>query len=314
MILGLTIQVANNTGTSNMEQANLPKQDELNALYGAWNPMSYMQGHLNQDLASQFRDQAFQANAGDLLKTNMANQQSMEMNPLLLERQRNDNISTGVKARTDAALEGDNISAMHSKLATQLTDDNIKQLQNDIQTKLVRGTPQEQQQASQAYGHLMEVMKAKTLSDAQMAQTKYSADSHAGTAKLQIQGQKDIEQMRIDAGKYKKGTAGYSSEWTKIYSQAPDRRIGSVYGILSGGVDPISGDQLTDLQKTTMQAIYDQDRRTLNARPQSTQAGAGGIGVGVGADGGVNLNNRNPVDVGKPAKLSDDDLIKQYLK
>jgi hypothetical protein len=56
-----------------MDSANLPNQGDLNSLYGAWNPMSYMQGYENQDLASQFRQQAFNANQNTVAKGQIEN-------------------------------------------------------------------------------------------------------------------------------------------------------------------------------------------------------------------------------------------------
>ena len=278
-----------------MEQANLPSQEGLNALYGAWNPMSYMQGHLNQDLASQFRDQAYQTNAGDLAKTQIANEQSIAMNPMLLEQQSNKNTTEGVQARIAADTEGDATKAMHSKLATQLTDDDVKQLQNDIQTKLIKGTPEEQQQASQAYGHLMEVMKAKTLSDAQFKQAKYTADSSAGNNRATIASNEKLEQMRIDAGKYRKAdrfAIGFDSELGKAQGAAKKLAVVQQYMGLAQS-DP----ELTELIPK-LQAL--QVTLEPQAQAELAQTPKGGtVDIGTTTKGKVPVNP-TPSLVGKP--------------
>ena len=129
-----------------MDSANLPAQADLNSLYGAWNPMSYMQGQQNQDLASQFRDQAFKSNQNEITQGALKNEQSASMNPLLLAQQglTNTNLdlgnqgkgisnaSAGIDLGTKTALAPQDLENKRLGLQNQLGDEQYNNLSNQI--------------------------------------------------------------------------------------------------------------------------------------------------------------------------------------
>jgi hypothetical protein len=129
-----------------MDSSNLPSQTDLNSLYGAWNPMAYMQGQANQDLAAQFRDQAFKANQNDVTRGALANDQTSQMNPLLLAQQglTNTGLDLGNQAKTIANtssatdlanklnLNSDDLAAKREELKLKLGDAQYNNLSNMI--------------------------------------------------------------------------------------------------------------------------------------------------------------------------------------
>jgi hypothetical protein len=129
-----------------MDSANLPSQADLNSLYGAWNPMSYMQGQQNQDLASQFRDQAYKSNQNEVTQGALKNAQAVQMNPLLLAQQgltntgldlgnnskSISNASAGIDLSHKAALAPDSLDAQREELRTRLGDAQYNTLSNTI--------------------------------------------------------------------------------------------------------------------------------------------------------------------------------------
>jgi len=81
-----------------------------------------------------------------------------------------------------------------------------------------------------------------------------------------------IERMGIEAGKYKRGGAGTSI--TAIYAKmTPQARLGSVQRVLTTGINPETGEPLTDMERYGFEAMYNQDKRTVDASNASKVAG-----------------------------------------
>lgn len=122
-----------------MDSANLPSQADLNSLYGSWNTQPYLQGMANQDLAGQFRQQAFDANNNTVQEGQLKNQQSAAMNPGLVTQQQLTNTKLGlgndsqVMANQSAGLDlaskqdafGDKQSLLHAQLAREMSDEDL---------------------------------------------------------------------------------------------------------------------------------------------------------------------------------------------
>ena len=135
-----------------MDSANLPSQTDLNSLYGAWNPMSYIQGQQNQDLASQFRDQAYKANQNTVTEGALKNDQASQMNPLLLAQQgltntgldlgnntkAISNASAGIDLSHKAALAPDDLEVKRTNLQNQLGDEQYNALSHTINMSLLK--------------------------------------------------------------------------------------------------------------------------------------------------------------------------------
>jgi hypothetical protein len=129
-----------------MDSSNLPSQADLNSLYGAWNPMSYMQGQQNQDLAAQFRDQAYKNNQNTVTEGALKNDQAVQMNPLLLAEKgltntglslgnsgkAISNASAGIDLGQKQALAPDTLDAQREELRTRLGDAQYNNLSNTI--------------------------------------------------------------------------------------------------------------------------------------------------------------------------------------
>lgn len=129
-----------------MEQSNIPSQAELSSLYGAWNPMGYMRGISNQNLADQFRQQAFQGNQADISAKLQANAQAEKINPLLLAQQELVNTGKGLNntnqelvnrglgldVEKKAAIHSDTIEAERQALRSKIGDEKYNQLSTSV--------------------------------------------------------------------------------------------------------------------------------------------------------------------------------------
>ena len=129
-----------------MDSANLPSQTDLNSLYGAWNPMAYIQGQQNQDLAAQFRDQAYKANQNTVTEGALKNDQASQMNPLLVTQQGLTNTglalgnqtksianaSSGIDLGQKQSLAPQDLEVKRLNLQNQLGDQQYNNLSNTI--------------------------------------------------------------------------------------------------------------------------------------------------------------------------------------
>lgn len=83
---------------------------------------------------------------------------------------------------------------------------------------------------------------------------------HAADNATRIQ----VENLGIDAGKYKRGGSGVSI--TAVFAKmTPQARLGAVQKVLTTGVDPETGEALTEMAKIGYEAMYNQDKRTVDA-------------------------------------------------
>ena len=73
-----------------------------------------------------------------------------------------------------------------------------------------------------------------------------------------------VEQMGIDAGKYKRGGSGVSIT-TVFAKMTPQARLGAVQKVLTTGVDPETNEPLTEMAKAGYESMYNQDKRTVDA-------------------------------------------------
>ena len=115
-----------------LDSPNLQSPADLNSLYGDWSTLGAMQGHQNQDLASQFRQQAYQSNNNIIDKGTLENQQSALMNPLLLDQQRGvnagrdiTNASSGLDLASKQASYQDKQTLLFKTIARQISDEDL---------------------------------------------------------------------------------------------------------------------------------------------------------------------------------------------
>ena len=150
------------------DQANLPSQADLNSLYGAWNPMSYIQGYQNQDLAAQFRDQAFQQQQNSTREGQLKNQQSEAMNPLLINNQVQTNTNLGLtgtgldignkseklKLEAQEADQPNLLSKQQRTAALSASEDEMKKFDFHVGELLRSNNPAERDQGAKLQQYL----------------------------------------------------------------------------------------------------------------------------------------------------------------
>jgi hypothetical protein len=308
-----------------MEQANLPTQQGLNDLYGAWNPMSYMQGQLNQDLAAQFRDQAYKGNENTIAQQAIANDQAVQMNPLLLDAKRQDitrtgllndgsvieNQTAGLKLDQAQQTHQEAVAAAREKLKAQMSDDQYSQLGNQIlqshMDAIKGGNPEEIQKTAMLLdlvGGKVGGAVAKTIQNRGMKEL--AAITAQNVANTKADATTNAAALRPSAAA--KAPADPYIAWNKL---PPASRVGAIQGALTSGTNPVTHQPMDDAERGAFAAQLKQDTAVIDQRTAAQNQG-----VTASVDPTTNkivIVKKETPSVGGAAKLSDDDLINKYL-
>ncbi len=259
-----------------MAEFNTPTQESLNSLYGDWNPLSYMKGYENQGLADQYRQQAIQQQQEATRKASLENQFTEQDNPnriqervltnqgkvLSNEGQGYLNTTNRLASERASASQASNLSADQRKAALSLSEDELKQFTADVSNMMISSDPKIRTQGMQYRAFLPTIISEREKQKQEMD-------------KIYAQGknQKDVEQMRIDAGKYDKKAA---MSWAvKFSSLPPATRVGNLQGALTSGIDPMTGQPMDQTSREAYQAMLEQDIRTLDAQTAAKGQGQG---------------------------------------
>jgi len=141
----------------------------------------------------------------------------------------------------------------------------------------------------------LEGIKMQTEQQARNQESQNKA--HLQGISMQVQGQKDVTQMNIDAGKFNKGGGATAS--ASLLKATPDKRLGAVKAILEAGINPDSKEPLTATERMFYENMYNQDVQTMNAQLAARQQQ--GVMPQVAPGGGIQLQNKAPVQLGGPA-------------
>ena len=304
-----------------MNSANLPTQADLSSLYGSWNPMAVYKGLQNQDLASQFRDQAFADNANTVQAGTLRNEQSAAMNPLLVEKQQSDNIYQTLmnsgKQNTNASealdfsnkqsLNEDKVSAERAKLQSMFSAEQISKMSDDIWKAHVEniksGDPAKIQETSALIDLLGGPAKAadrvqtRNLKEGDWLNSQILANINAG-ARVEAAGSRS-------AGK---APATWREQFAKI--KTPEQKNLAAAAALTGR-NPITGNELTDDEKAFFETVLTSAVGTIDAG-NAARVGQG-VTTNVTPDKKIEIKNKEvQSSAGKPKELTYDPVTGKF--
>jgi hypothetical protein len=305
-----------------MNSANLPSQADLSSLYGSWNPMAVYKGLQNQDLAGQFRDQAFADNQNTVQAGTLRNDQSAIMNPLNVQKQQSDNIyqdlinagktntntSEALDLGNKQSLNSDKLAAERAKLKTMFSDEQLSQMSNDIWKAHVDNIKSGDPTKIQETGSLLDLLGGPSKA-ADRSQTRNLKEgdwlNSQILANIGAQSREGVAAMR-GAGKT---PASWQSQFNKLPTSS---KKDTAAAAIATGRNPYTGDELTEEELAAFKASYDSAVGTLDAG-NAARGQAQGITAGVDSSGKVNLKNKNIPSTGGASKMSNDDLVNFYL-
>jgi len=283
----------------------LPTLETLQATYGYGDPRVYQQAQENQGLAQQFQQQNLAQEANKTQEGFLANQQSTAMNPLLVDQQRGVNTTRGITNQTSQlgldranALQFQNLAKDQQQAILDMKENDIKAIEQHGRQLSYSNDPNERAQGQQIYEMGQTFRAAKQEQDYKVALEQEKGRQRILETGAAGANASRIEQMGIDAGKYKRGTGGGGgvSFVQKLSSMKVPEQVSATYAILQSGVSPDTQQPLTDIEKTFFQSLYDQGARTIEAK---TAAAGQGTKLDIN-EGKAQLVNKVPPSVRPP--------------
>lgn len=273
------------------------------------NPYAQVQANQQMDLARQFQNQKYQQEQNTTQKGTLENTQSTAMNPLLLEQQRSVNLGQDYKnvvssntAEASTANQLNVLSKQQRQAALDASEDEIKQFDLHVQKMLTSPTEAVRDQGATMQQYLSSFQTERRKAKDDMEKQREVSRSHIEGARIQAQGQRDVAGMNIDAGRFKdhRGAGGGVSIVARLSSgkmKVPER-LGTVGAMLKAGVNIDTQQTLSDMERTYLQALYDQDAATKEG---DMFLKAQGIVPRVATGGGIDLVNKPVPSVRPPA-------------
>jgi len=259
----------------------MPSVEDLQTMYGAWNPEAYLTAQSNAGLERQYRESEYAGQQERVRKATLDNLFQEQDDPeRLRERQlsnRNKELTnTGLGYKNDSeALDLEHKQALHSlnldadkrKALLQVTTDQLAEA--DQQVELMRRSldPAIQAKGEKLFKLTGAARALQAQRDAAMELEKYkqgeeskrSAGNNATSIKVAEIGAKS----RIDAAGKRGGTTNPIAVLSKL---SPDKRLGPVKAILDSGIDPETDEPLTSAARAYYESMYAQDVRTQDAK------------------------------------------------
>jgi len=271
------------------------------------NPIAYGQAQEQVGLARQW--QAEQQKQAELksLSDLYATQQSQQMNPLLLEQQRLTNAGKGM-ANEDGGMSlgirkatyPQELQAKIDDFATKADETKLKSIEQKINLAYLSGDPQQVDQAKQAEGFLASVRASREKHAQALAIQQEQTRSHIGGINAQGKNALELENRQFEHGKYNRSSGTGLTLIQSLNKKKVAERLGDVGAILTSGVNPATGEELTDIEKLYFKAMYEQDTRTVDAG--NAKGGAGQGLTGGKQDGKIVVQEKSlPSVAGKKA-------------
>lgn len=277
-----------------MNSANLSSQADLNSLYGNWNPMAYLQGQRMLDLGDQFRQQAYQNNEQTIQADQLKNDQSAQMNPLLLAHQGLvnqgqdlgnqgkgiSNANAGLDLSNKVSLNEDQMAADRAKLKTMYSDEQLNQISNNVLQAHMKNIQSGDVTKIQETGQLLDFLTGATgskVADRVQQRNLKEGDwlNSQRNTDADIASRERMNTENIASGKYVRATKGGGGvanirEQVLLGKMSYEKAAAAFYGAAQFEEDP-------DLKEKYLKLSQDYEQANLAAK---SAAGTGKIDVG----------------------------------
>lgn len=244
---------------------NFSNPTDLEKLY-SMNPFIMGQaqkGIEHQDaLAQLFADQSLMEGQQDIRGKELANLFNEQNNPLKLEHQRQTNDQLSMTNEKQRALQKYQIDDELGKMAINASDRDLKALENEGQRLAYSQNPQERAQGQQMLGMHRDFLKMRE-------QEKLKNSGQLAAIALQGRNAKELEQMRIDAGKYNR--ARFAASFSEAFMKAKTFQQQAVLAEQAADAAEANGDEEAANRYRQIAAKARQDDINRQAAGAATQ-------------------------------------------
>jgi hypothetical protein len=265
-------------------------------MYGSWNPQAYLEAQSNAGLERQYRESEYgrqqeltkQAGLDTLFKQQDDPNRIQER---VLSNRSKELTNTGLGYQNEGAaldlerkkalqslnLDADKRAAMLKLTADQLTeaDQAVEQMRRSLD-------PAQRARGEKLYQLTGAARALQAQRDEAMKLEQYKQLQETGRSIERNNTTLRAAEMGANARVQSAGSRGSAvSSITMLSKLSPDKRLAPVKGILESGIDPDTKEELTPAARAYYETVYQQDVRTIDAKP----APAGGIVLTIGPDG-----------------------------
>lgn len=214
----------------------MPGMDSLMNTFGSYNPATYQMAQQTFDLSKAYNEQ-------NLVDQRMATDQQAKMNPLLVDEKalsnettRLNNTSTGIKnenSQRDLDVRkgvpmSDEIKAATSKLASQVSDEQMKMLGNKVQEMALSSDPNVRKQGLAMMQNFRSLVEEREKIRAHTAGQLQVVGAQGANARA-------LEQQQFEHGKYNK-SGQVRDILTKLQTEGdPIKRDALIRGLYAQG-------------------------------------------------------------------------------
>lgn len=250
---------------------------DLEKLYGM-NPYSagLIEDQMkNQNsLAQQFANQGLAEGQQDIRSKELKNLFDVENNPLLLEQNRINNRKGTLQNDYTQATQAAKIDNDLADFALKVPERELKKLEMEGQKMAYSNDPVVRQQGLQIIGMHRDFVKMRE-------EEKLKGQNQLAVVGANIRGQKELEQMRIDAGKYNRGK--FAMSFSEAFMKAKSYQQQAVLAEQAAEVAESNGDAEAAQKYREMAAKARQDDLNHQAAGAATQrpgqADLGALGI-----------------------------------
>lgn len=259
----------------------MPSVNDLQTMYGAWNPQAYLQAQGNAGLERQFRESEYgrqqeltkqagletvfrQQDDPNRVQERVLTNRARELGNTGLEQT---NASAGLKLEREKAMQQFNLNADQRKALMQVTDDELKQADQVIEQLRRSLNPEDQKRGQQLYEFTGAARAIKQAQADKMEMERYKQMQETGRAVEQNQTTIKAAEIGAAARTAAAGSRGSTASPVAILSKlSPDKRLGPVKAILDSNIDPETKEPLTSAARAYYESMYEQDVRTQDAK------------------------------------------------
>ena len=293
----------------------IPSVTDLQTMYGSWNPQAYLTAQDNAGLERQFREseygrqQELTKQAGLDTAFREQDDPNRVQERVLTNRQKTlsnvgleqTNETKGMQLERDRAMQQFNLNADQRKALMQVTDDELKQADQVIEQLRRSLNPEDQKRGQQLFEFTGAARALKTQRDEARSLEEFKQGEETKRSDARNKTSIGVANIGAAARTATAGSRGSTASPVALLSKlSPDKRLAPVRAILDSNIDPETKEPLTSAARAYYESMYDQDVRTMDAKP----APAGGIALQLDANGKPILGNapaRPSVGGGTPA-------------
>lgn len=273
----------------------MPSVTDLQTMYGSWNPQAYLTAQDNAGLERQFREseygrqQELTKQAGLDTVFRQQDDPNRVQERILTNRQKTltntgleqSNESAGLKLEREKAMQKYNLDADQRKALMQVTDDELKQADQVIEQLRRSLNPEDQKRGQQLFEFTGAARALKAQRDEARALEEFKQGEETKRSDARNKTSIGVANIGAAARTATAGSRGSTASPVALLSKlSPDKRLAPVRAILDSNIDPETKEPLTSAARAYYESMYEQDVRTMDARPTP----AGGIALQMGPD------------------------------